>query len=775
MTLTNKLSIDILSITIVIFLALGGLAYKYGTRMQEKHIVLYASALEEDVADRFNSRFKEVEGRVRLTVPLIKLNIGSPDSLPGITRNMVKADTLLTGASVALEPGTSGSPGDSLNMYYVWRGGADSLFMKRLGGPSYRYTQMDWYKSALGSANGVWSEPYFDRGGGNVLMTTFSYPLRDADGRRLGVFTADVALDDIVSAIEYLKPIDESYGFIIGKDGDFLAHPDSAMIMESNIYGWSDRLGCPELADIGKAMTGQKKGVHRLEIKGHDILAVYAPIRHTDWSICTLISYDAITSELGSITIFAAIILALGLVTLILAIRLALIYAMRPMERITAAANQISEGNFDAKLPELPADDGLGKLNHAFVVMQSSLREQMRQIERNARAQAIMDGELSAARKIQMGLVPHSFSPTSGEADVTLYARLLPAKEVGGDFYDYFVKDGKIYFAIGDVSGKGVPAALFMAVSRTLFRMIAATADSPSDIIGKLNDTLLANNDTDTFVTMFVGILDISTGLIRYCDAGHNPPVVIGAAGSRLIDIEDKNIPAGVLPGWDYKESRLRLNPGEAILLYTDGVTEAENTAREQFGEKRLTDITDGCDGLAPKEIIGQVETAVKDFCDGAEQSDDLTMFCLRWDKPSTLTIGNSLDELARLRPFVAALSEKYSLDAPTADKINLALEEALANTINYAYSDGEKGLIVLTATAETEKNVLTFTIQDEGIPFDPTAAALPDITASAEDRPVGGLGIFLITRLMDTVTYERTSDKNRLRLTLRYNQPPSA
>lgn len=769
MTLTNRLSIDILSITVVVFLALGGMVYKYGTRMQERHIVLYATALEEDIADRLNYRFREVEERVCLTARLVELNIDRPDSLLAITKNMVNTDTLLVGASVALDPDVANAYGDSLNMGYVWREADGRLHAKRLGGSDYRYTQMEWYRSAMQSRYGTWSEPYFDRGGGNLLMTTFSYPLHDKAGKVCGVFTADMALGDIVSAIEKLKPIDDSYGFIIGKEGDFLAHPDSTMIMASDIYEWSDSLDCDGLADIGKAMTGREKGARRLEVNGHDILAVYAPISHTDWSVCTLISYKAITSELGSVTVFAAIILAIGLVMMILAIRATLIYAMRPMERITAAANQIAAGNFDARLPELPANDGLGRLNHAFVVMQSSLRRQMQMIEQNTRARAIMDGELSAAAKIQTGLLPGPFPQLSGPADVALHATLLPAKEVGGDFYDYFVKDDRLYFAIGDVSGKGIPAALFMAVTRTLFRMIAAGADSPAVIAESLNEALLKNNGTDTFVTMFIGIMEIPTALIHYCDAGHNPPLIISRAGSGFLDIKDKNMPVGVWEDFHYKENSLRLNPGESLLLYTDGVTEAENQAHEQFGERRMADVTGHCEKPEPKEIIERIESAVKDFCDGAEQSDDLTMLCIRWDNSPTLTIENKLGELARLRPFVSDVSKRYSIGATVADKINLVLEEALVNVINHAYREGENGLIELKADVDTEKRTVTFTVQDNGRPFDPTTAAMPDLTAAAEDRPVGGLGIYLMTGLSDSVTYERAASRNILRLTIRY------
>jgi sigma-B regulation protein RsbU (phosphoserine phosphatase) len=399
-----------------------------------------------------------------------------------------------------------------------------------------------------------------------------------------------------------------------------------------------------------------------------------------------------------------------------------------------------------------------------------------------------------------MSLVPHDFA-NADAPNIDLHATLTPAKEVGGDFYDFLIRDNRLYFAIGDVSGKGVPAALIMAITRSRFRLYCEGKLTAAEIVAGLNHALCSENDAFMFVTMFVGVLDLATNRLTYCNAGHNPPVIIGPHGCRFLEVVP-NLPLGVEAEMQYAEQSEQLQANSGLLLYTDGLTEAERTDHQQFGEARMLQALEKLTTASAKTVVENLQQAVAEFVDGAEPSDDLTLFCVRV-KPGTaavntndsesltaadasqpaaelsLTMTNSLTDLPRLQQFVEQLATRYGIADDVAGQLNLALEEAVVNIINYAYPPGESGAIRLTAAcsnqASTANNheepsaangrILTLTIEDNGKPFDPTAVPEADTTLPLEQREIGGLGIFLIRNIMDTVAYRRLPAANRLTL----------
>jgi sigma-B regulation protein RsbU (phosphoserine phosphatase) len=336
---------------------------------------------------------------------------------------------------------------------------------------------------------------------------------------------------------------------------------------------------------------------------------------------------------------------------------------------------------------------------------------------------------------------------------------------VGGDLYDFFIRDEKLFFCIGDVSGKGIPASLVMAVTRTTFRNMSAREDSPGRIVSQMNDNLASMNDNNMFVTLFCGVLNLTTGLLRYCNAGHNPPVSLSDS-MRMLPVQP-NIALGILKGMVYNEQEILMYPDDAIFLYTDGLNEAENAAHEQFGEERMMN---ALHGRKPSQdhldnILGQVAHFVGD----APQSDDLTMLFIHYlgkdsTAPRKLTLHNNICEISRLWGFVEAIADEGGLDPALTASINLALEEAVTNVIEYAYPNGTDGTVDVEAYLGPK--ILSFTISDSGMPFDPTARAEVDITAGVEERPIGGLGIHLIRRIMDSVKYKRKNDMNILTIT---------
>ena len=380
-------------------------------------------------------------------------------------------------------------------------------------------------------------------------------------------------------------------------------------------------------------------------------------------------------------------------------------------------------------------------------------------VEQNAR----ISGELQVASEIQQSMLPHHHLE---QEDIDIRGLLVPAREVGGDLYDYFIRDGKLFFCIGDVSGKGAPAALLMAVTHSKFRSASTHESNPARIMQVINESSCQNNDNNMFVTLFIGVLDLPTGILRYCDAGHDCPIILEKEGLRTLEC-NPHLPIGVFDDVCYTPQETTLSPGSIVFLYTDGLTEAKDTQRSLFGLKRVEGVLIRCSRreLKPEQIIGTVKESMQGFIGEAVQSDDLTMLCFHYTPKEfectdtkTLIIKNSVSQVSRLSAFMK----------PYPREVRLAVEEAVVNVIDYAYPEGVEGQIEIKLMSDGK----SFRVQiiDSGIPFDPTAQVKADTSLSAEERQIGGLGILLVRELMDSINYERINGNNILTLSKKYN-----
>lgn len=629
MSLTNRLSIYLLLAAIAIFASIAGVFAHFGAQREERLVALYASLRMESFADKVETDFNDIEGIISMSASDAFMALRDTSTILPFVDKLVKSDSLIMGGCIAVVPEALPRLCNGLLMEYVSRGADGQWLAKHLGDSSYNYTMMPWYADAVQSGKPIWSEPYFDKGGGNRLMVTYSYPLKNASNQVIAVMTADVSVSDLTGEIDRLKPAENGFAFIINKDSVLITHPDKSKILsaENNFYATDH--GWRIVNAIEKDKIGTVENTFRIRRNGEDWLLVYRRIGDTDWTICSVMPYSSVMSNLDLETFKAVGLLIIGLLILALLIRVVVIHSMGPLKKLTSAAELISGGNLDTPLPDMKSTDEIGRLNNAFADMQHSLRLQMKRLVETTKAKEHIESELHIAKSIQMGLVPHSFSPFPEWEGLELYAMLQSAKEVGGDLYDFFIRDSKLFFTIGDVSGKGVPASLFMAVTRTLFRMSATMTDSPSQIVTTINETIAKDNDQCMFVTMFVGVLDLNAGVLRFCNAGHNPAVLIDSQGTRFMS-EVENIPIGVMDGFEYTEETVLLRNDQMLLIYTDGLTEAENTRKELFGDERLMQLmsTNTCGG--PKEAIERLKKAVSEFAEGVYQSDDLTMLALR-------------------------------------------------------------------------------------------------------------------------------------------------
>ena len=375
-----------------------------------------------------------------------------------------------------------------------------------------------------------------------------------------------------------------------------------------------------------------------------------------------------------------------------------------------------------------------------------------------------MDNELRIAREIQMAMLPKALSPEQERSDVDLTSVMVPAREVGGDLYDFFIRDDKLFFCIGDVSGKGVPAALVMAVTRSLFRTVSSHEKSPRHIVSSMNESMAEMNENNMFVTFFCGVLDLKDGRLRYCNAGHNVPFVMDDGISDLPAVP--NLPLGVLPDMEYVEQEATLPAGGTIVLYTDGLTEAESASHELLGEERAKAVLSTSASVV--ENKERLLEGVASFVGDAERSDDLTLLIIRYpgaDKAlvaqRSLTLGNDIRQIPKLADFILSIAEEKHLSQSLSTNINLALEEAVTNVMMYAYPKGTEGTVTIDALLKDKS--LEFTVSDSGVAFDPTAAPDVDIQKDLKDRPIGGLGIYLVKKIMDEVRYQRKDGRNYL------------
>ena len=717
-SLRSKTSLAIIVTAAVLVEATSAVQYFYakeGIRQEVEHRAeseLRAKSLE----------IKNVMIAVKVAVEnmawAVEQRLSQPDSMLAITQKLLADNEYIVGSAVAFEPYYYKDKGRQFSPYTYKHDGTTTS--KQLGTDQYDYHTMEWYTAPMQSGRGHWSEPYFDEGGGEMMMTTYSLPIHDAKGRSVAIFTADVSLNWLSEVINARHIYPSSYNLLLSRTGQIMACPEDSLVMRKSIGQTTAGMADTTVDYINRQMMAGNSGQATVrDDKGEKNYVFFAQMDgKTGWSMAVVCADREIYHSLRWMAVNVSVLMLIGLVLL------------------------------------------------AFIIWRaarSARRLQAVNIEKER-----MGNELHIASEIQKGMLPKTFPPYPDRDDVEIFGSLVPAKEVGGDLYDFFIRDEKLFFCIGDVSGKGVPASLVMAVTRSLFRTVSAHESNPERIVTMMNDSMAQMNDTNMFVTLFLGVLDLPTGRLRYCNAGHCPPVLTGN-GVGFIPIKP-NLPVGPMPGWEYEGQEILILPQTIIFLYTDGLTEAENAMHGQFGEDRMLEAVKQMDIQNPQTMIEQMTAAVHTFVDDAEQSDDLTMLAIQYTKEQldvrlarNLLLQNDVGQVPKLTAFVDDVCEAMGFDATTTMKMNLAIEEAVVNVMNYAYPQGTIGDIHIEAQANDVR--LKFIIADNGVPFDPTAQKETDTTLSVEDRPIGGLGIHLVRQLMDSINYERADGKNILTL----------
>ncbi|MBE6300619.1 MAG: HAMP domain-containing protein [Parabacteroides distasonis] len=611
------------SVFIITFVAYYGSARSEVEEEAAKHAQSTVSNAILKIEDLLNS----VEVAIKNTAWIIPKHLDDPNYMYGATQVLLKNNPFIFGSSIAFEPSFYPEKGV---MYapYSYREG-DSIKSKQLGTEDYDYHYYDWYQIPKLLKKTYWSEPYYDEGGGDMMMTTYSYPLYDDKGNIYAVFTADVSLEWLAEFVKSIKLYPNSYNMMLGRGGTYIVHRDKERILNETIFTATLDMEDRTIEEIGHGMIEGKTAMHSLQNDSLLSYVFYAPIKSTGWSVAVVCPYSDVFSGVDEMKHVVLFITTIGLLLLVAFVYYTIKHLTAPLTTFSQAAIQIAEGNFEAALPDIQSEDEMRSLRDSFAFMQKSLVAYIEELKFTTANKERIESELRIASEIQMGMVPKLFPPFPERTDIDLYATLKPAKEVGGDLYDFFMKDNKLYFIIGDVSGKGVPASLIMAVVCRLFRTEAAHFDEPAAIVSCLNNSLAETNESNMFVTCFLGILDISSGKLRYCNAGHNAPVLLTRRNDVFYMNVKPNLPLGLFADFPYEGEETLLDKKSTLFMYTDGVTEAENVKSELFSEERLLDLLKSSQKKKANELIGLILEEVHAYAGEKEQSDDITMLCI--------------------------------------------------------------------------------------------------------------------------------------------------
>ena len=564
--------------------------------------------------------------------------LDSPEMMMQSLENEIKLNNYIEGYFIAFEPDHFPQYG---RWFEIYMNQNTDEHARNIGSPDHDYLNEEWYSKGKESKNGFWTDPYFDDIGQNDNICSFVMPLYDKKDSIVGVFGADMSLKWLANELKIintdtyhsgaLKNIDNKdysfYTFIINRDGTFIAHPQWERVMKENVLSYIDQHNEHDMQIIVDMIQGNE-GKTSMVIDGLWANVYYSQLESTNWSMAIVVPMSAIWLPALSLISLLLLVMVIGLVVIYFFCRSNIRQVVSPLNALADSADEVAKGNFDAPLPDIERKDEVCKLRDSFAAMQQSLEQYMQDLKEQTAKEAAFEYELDVAGKLQMSMIPHTFSERS---DIDLCGYLKPAKSIGGDLYDYFIRDDKLFFCIGDVSGKSLPAALLMAATHYVFRITSGHQNDPKRIVEIMNDLLSEGNDELMFCTFFLGVLDLKTHLLKYCNAGHECPILISSEVNR-IPVEC-NLALGLGEDFVYKSEEIQLAPGNVLLLYTDGLKEAANEELKLFEKQRmkasLQQLVDKGQTAAARDYVHQLVDDVAAFVKKAPQSDDLTLMAI--------------------------------------------------------------------------------------------------------------------------------------------------
>lgn len=635
----------------------------------------------------------------------------SPQEIFQLLGKFLDVNPQVCGIAVGLEPEVY-STSDQPNGFAAYVTNVSGRNERLNLGAIHNFREKKWYRNAIEARKAVWSDPFRETSRGCVVAC-YSIPLYGDKDNILGVLAVDINTEAFRNKCNAVSPFPHSTVTMTDRNSRFLAHPDTSLLLQRVIdvvkYDTDDYSDSVE-----GMMIAHKTGHHTIRNSGEENeLFYFTRIDRTGWTIAIECPESSVYGNINRMRSETFLIAVVSIFIMIV----------------------------------------------CFVWL-------FRRLQGVALSKAVMDRELKIASAIQRGMLPDASAPFPARDDLDVCGYICPAKSVGGDLYDYFVRDNKLYFAIGDVSGKGVPAALFMAVVHTMFRNLVAHENTAAQMMSIINNALCRGNEHNMFCTMFLGVLDLSSGHLGYCNAGHCAPVLKHGDDFGHLDV-NTNIALGVIEDFAYQGQEITLGKNDGLFLFTDGVSEAEDEAKALFGDKQVLSSLATAFAHVPvtaRKVIDSMVASIDRHVGDAVQSDDITMLAMTYSGPAAhvLRLENNIDHVAQIAPWIDFLIDEYDIPRDKTFNLNLAIEEAVVNVMNYAYDD-ERQPVVLTASRVGDE--LLVKITDHGKEFDPTQAREPDLELPAEERPIGGLGIMLVHRIASKVEYVRQDGTNNLSL----------
>lgn len=627
--LSVRVSLWVVMFAAVIFIAALGFLFYQSREAVRQEAISRATQILDKTSLRVEGILNRVEVATGMTEWLVQRHPDKADSMFVYSRGMLLNNPDFYNCSIAFEPYYFKDKGLYFSAYSKHNG--DSIRTIQGGSENYQYFFADWYLMPTLLGHACWTEPYMDYDAPtntSEMVTSYCQAIKASDGSFIGVINTSLSLNWLSQTISAVKPYPNSYSIMIGRGGTYFVHPDSTKITRQTIF--TQTLENPDTAmvSLGHAMQRGEEGVREMHINGEHCYVFYKPLGKTGCSMAIVCPESDIFGGFDRLRRTVMAIVCVGLLLMLYFFIRIITRELSPLRRLAREAETIASGQFDTQLPNFERTDEIGQLSQSFGNMQQSLVRYIEELKDTTAQKASIESELNVANSIQMSMLPNVFPDRDG---LDMYASMTPAKEVGGDLYGYLLKDDNLYFCLGDVSGKGVPASLFMAQVTRLFRTLANQQLSPSDICTHMNDALSGDeNPTNMFVTLFVGMVDLTSGHLSFCNAGHNPPVIGGGEHHGDFLEMKPNFPIGVLPGLEFEGEEIESIKGRALFIYTDGLNEAENREHEQFGDERLLDILRNTHFDSAQQVIETLAAEVEKHREGADPNDDLTMMCLR-------------------------------------------------------------------------------------------------------------------------------------------------
>jgi sigma-B regulation protein RsbU (phosphoserine phosphatase) len=570
------------------------------------------------------------------TAPFIEEDLDKPDRMYDIMNRMLKLNPYMRSCGIYFVEGYYPQKGRLFAPYASRRDSTIINESQDACDQGNDYVKAEWFKEAISSKEGYWAKPFLDNDSAQSPLVSYLLPIRDARQRTVAVLGVDLSLSWLNEKMQPTRALNwknseewnpeyQLYFFMTDSTGTILVHPDTKRLVVENMQ--------PYINDDNKNWGYLSVADSREEekvVEGVKTLLCRQVVKYTDWDICLVMPLFFIDVVGYAIAGIAIMFILLGLLVVYFFGRRSIKKQVRPLKQLATTADEVAKGNFKTVLPELKSRDEIHMLRDSFAQMQQSLTQYVEDLRATTAQKASMESELKVAHDIQMSMLPKTFPPYPERNDLDIFGSLTPAKGVGGDLFDFYIRDEQLFFCIGDVSGKGIPASLYMAVTRSLFRNISQHVSKPEQIINALNQAQSEGNDTNMFVTLFVGVLDLKTGKLCYCNAGHDSPLLLGSKVTILPC--ECNLPIGVITDFTFEQQEITLKRPTTIFLFTDGLNEAENIDHAQFGDERIMSIAESmvANGqLEPTQVIRHMTDAVHTFVGIAEQSDDLTMLAI--------------------------------------------------------------------------------------------------------------------------------------------------